>query len=65
MTNPDELDALNAKLIDNSGPEYCLLQDNEMTHEEVMQLISSIEENGSKLLSRFPMYCNEEGTIKN
>ena len=65
MTNPNELDALNAKLIDNSGPEYCLLQDKEMTHEEVMQLISSIEENGSKLLSRFPMYCNDEGTITN
>ena len=59
MTDMDELNALNDKLKSNSCPDYCLL------HNEAMTIIAKIEENGSKLLSRFPMYCNQEGTIKN
>ena len=64
LTDEDALNALNQKLIDNESPEYCLLAANDSTYEENIAFVAGIQENGSKLPSRFPSYCDDDGVIK-
>ena len=64
VLNDDEmLNILNEYLKENEVGEHCLLKER-TSYESVMENIASIDENGSKLLSAFPKYVNEEGILK-
>ena len=63
LNSDDMMDTLNRYLIANDTDEYCLLKER-VPYETSMSNIAGIQQNGSKLLSAFPKYVNEEGIIR-
>ena len=61
ITDDDFLAELNANLTRRGNPEYCLLQD--IAYAEAIEMIKSINENSCCLLSRFPKYVGDDGSI--
>ena len=56
------LKTLNEYLRAHQVDDHCLLKDS-IAYETTMQNIAHINANGSKLLSVFPKYVNEEGVL--
>ena len=62
ITDNEELSELNRKLQEKGSPDYCLIHEG-IAYTDAAKLISSLDTNNCKLLSKFPKYIDAEGKV--